>query len=77
MGPVAWSPDGRWIAAGGLRREVQVWDAQSGQQIAGMRQRTAVWSLAFSPDSRRLAIGTTDGQIRLIPVSWAGAEGMP
>jgi WD40 repeat protein len=77
LGPVAWSPDGKWIAAAGLRREVKVWDAQTGVEVAQLRQRTAVWSLAFSPDTRRLAIGTSDGLIRLVPVSWDGADSGP
>ena len=62
---VTFSPDGKWLAAAVgdydqtiVRRggEVRVWDAVSGQQLYNLRGHTAaVWSVAFSPDGRRLA----------------------
>jgi eukaryotic-like serine/threonine-protein kinase len=62
------SPDGRWLATGagnyggnvpaaGLRDGVvQVWDADTGAQVFDLQGHTAcVWSVAFSPDGKRLA----------------------
>jgi WD40 repeat protein len=65
---LAFSPDGRWLATGagdqagqplaeGFRDGVvQVWDADTGQLVYDLRGHTAcVWSVAFSPDGKRLA----------------------
>jgi WD40 repeat protein/tetratricopeptide (TPR) repeat protein len=61
---VALSPDGRWLAAAG--DYVRVWDALTGQEIQTLRGHLGwVLSLAFSPDSRRLASGGMDGSVKL------------
>jgi WD40 repeat protein len=62
---MAFSPDGRWLAAavGDYRQangptpgEVRIWDAATGQQVQRLRGHAAcVWGVAFSPDSTRLA----------------------
>jgi WD40 repeat protein len=62
------SPDGKWLATGAgnyggagtaahLRDgAVQVWDAETGAPVYDLVGHTAcVWSVAFSPDGRRLA----------------------
>jgi WD40 repeat protein len=65
---VRFSPDGAWVAAGvgrwldsprGFHRgEVKVWDVASGQQRLSLGAGlAAVYSVAFSPDGRRLAAG--------------------
>jgi beta-lactamase regulating signal transducer with metallopeptidase domain/Tol biopolymer transport system component len=67
---VAWSPDGRRVAAASARRAapagggltqsgITVWDAASGERLRTLVD-PQVWpygSLAFSPDGRRLARG--------------------
>jgi WD40 repeat protein/predicted Ser/Thr protein kinase len=55
---VAYSPDGKVIAATRGNNRVVIWDAATGKQLhVFTRPRTPVSCLAFSPDSRRLALG--------------------
>jgi RNA polymerase sigma factor (sigma-70 family) len=54
---VAISPDGRLLAAGNEAHEVQIWELPSGKETAILRDHPAtLGSLAFSPDSRTLAV---------------------
>ncbi|HTU93815.1 MAG TPA: WD40 repeat domain-containing protein [Gemmataceae bacterium] len=58
---VAFSPDGRLLAAGGYDSIVFVWDMIAGKQMARLEgHQGSVNSLAFSPDGRRLASGSQD-----------------
>jgi hypothetical protein len=55
---VAWSPDGRTLAAGSARGEILVVDALMGRVLARRRLSEAVVKdLAFSPDGRTLYAG--------------------
>jgi WD40 repeat protein len=69
---VAWSADGRRLAAGsGNHREdrpgeIKVWDAETGVELLELSgHRLAVADVAFSPDCRRLASASFDGTVRL------------
>jgi WD40 repeat protein len=54
---VAFSPDGRWIATGGLGT-VTLWDAKTGRAGRTIRAHEGpVFVVAFSPDGRRIASG--------------------
>jgi WD40 repeat protein/DNA-binding SARP family transcriptional activator len=57
----AFSPDGRYIAAGGRSATVQVWDLESGQSqqalAVGATISPQVEAIAYSPDGTRLAVG--------------------
>jgi WD40 repeat protein len=72
---LAWSPDGKKLAAVGSLMHpadgtdegmILIWDAQTGQQeqllSAGMHGYR-LWAVAWSPDSRFLACGTTGSEI--------------
>jgi len=73
------SADGRCIATGGcdLRlagrpREIKVWEARSGKQLADLAGTGPVVNLLFAPDSRYLAIADDAGSVTVL--DWAGAR---
>lgn len=74
---LAFSPDGRWLAATGVQ-SVAVWDAETGRPVWRKRAGGAVvwkpvWGLAFSPDSKLLAAGS--GKIELFEVTSGEVKG--
>ncbi len=61
---LAWSPDGRFIAAG--RVAVTIWNAKSGDKFKTLEgHRDFVRDLAFSPDGRFLASAAMDRTVRI------------
>ena len=55
--PIAFSPDGRTVAAAG-RERIEMWDVASGQRRGELQgHHNWVRALAFSPDGRTLASG--------------------
>ena len=55
--PVAFSPDGQWIASGSWDKTVRLWDAATGECCAELRHPGTVRVLEFSPDSSWLVTG--------------------
>jgi WD40 repeat protein len=55
--PVAYSPDGRWIASGGWDSKIRLWDAATGEACATLPHPGVVAALAFTPDGTRLISG--------------------
>lgn len=58
-GTLAFSPDNRWLATGGMMDGlIQIWDLTTGQSIQTLTvSKGGVLSLAFSPDGQQLAVG--------------------
>jgi WD40 repeat protein/serine/threonine protein kinase len=69
---VAFSPDGKLIASssGSLAdNTIRIWDAQSGAELKVLRGHERVYSICFSPDSRRIASAGRNWGIRLWDVA--------
>ena len=71
----AFSPDGKRIVTGGgefgsqgvpVQTEAKVWDAATGRQLFAISgHQSPVWSVAFSPDGKRIVSGSRDGMVRV------------
>src|SRR5262249_9102333 len=76
---VAFSPDGKQVATGGADGAAKVFTVADGKLVRAMKayhakdfpkgQRDSVLALAFSPDGKLLATGSTDQTIKIWKVS--------
>src|SRR5262249_11464186 len=67
---VAFSPDGKRLAASGQSGAVQLWDVANGENVATFAgPKRLIYSLAFSPDGKTVAAGRSDGTIVLYDVA--------
>lgn len=69
--PIALSPDGRFVAAAPLPRQqaIAVWDRSTGElQCELPLSNSTCYAIAWSPDSKRLAIAGADETVRVYEV---------
>lgn len=63
---VAFSPDGKFIASGGVDNSLKLWSLEGGAAIKTFKgHRNFVNSVAFSPDGGKLASASEDGTVKL------------
>jgi WD40 repeat protein len=62
---IAYSPDGRWLAAGGNSPTVFLWDAATLIEVAQLKHEDETNNFAFSPNSQWLATSSQGGTARI------------
>jgi WD40 repeat protein len=63
---LAFGPDGKTLAAGGLGRVVHLWETDTGKQISEFKgHNNSVRGLAFSQDGKLLATGDAQSTVRI------------
>jgi len=75
---LTFSPDGKFLASGGYDKAVRLWEMPSGKKFMDIAPQpptpantpqapaNTIYSLAFSPDGKQLALGGADAQIHLV-----------
>jgi WD40 repeat protein len=79
---VAWSPDGKRLAAGSGGKSAKVWDAETGKKLLTLRgDSDAVRAVAWSPDGIRLATADRNSTVTVWDArtgkEWANMDYFP
>ena len=74
---VAFSPNGKWIAASHSGRMLKIWDVQNGTFLISVKLETYVDNMTFSHDNRYIAVAyTVHGSSSVVEV-WHAETGKP
>jgi WD40 repeat protein/transcriptional regulator with XRE-family HTH domain len=74
VGRIAFSPDGRRLAAANMDGVPKVWELSTGTVVFSLTGHTAICKgIAYSPDGRYLATGSDDGVVKLWDAGSGGA----
>jgi WD40 repeat protein len=66
LNDVTFSPDGKWLASGGMDTVIKVWDLETRELLFSLPGHTSsIFSLEFSPDGKLLASGSLDGTTKV------------
>jgi Anaphase-promoting complex subunit 4 WD40 domain len=61
---LAFSPDGKLLAAGDNAATVRLWDVAAGKEVGKILVNARqVWSVAFAPDGKKLFVGTSNDSL--------------
>jgi WD40 repeat protein len=78
---LAFSADGRLLAAGGVKQGVYIYDSRTGVQLLKLRGESSVSAVAFTPDGQSLAVGDVLGRVWLwdlttaqVRATWVGHD---
>ena len=71
---IAFSPDGKLLAAACEDETFWLWDAHTGEALTTIHHSDLGGAIAFSPDSKLLALGCDDGGIWLWDVQLTGCQ---
>ena len=63
---LAFSPDGKTLAASSYDKTVKIWNVKTGQELQTLSFPDAAFGIAFSPDGKLLAVGIRNGPVQLL-----------
>lgn len=66
---LAISPDGKYVLSGGISGDVNLWNFATGKKLDQQNLNTAVFSVAFSPDSQYAYAVSEYGELLVWPVA--------
>lgn len=67
---VSFSPDGRYLAAGGEESKIRIFDLAAGSQLNELKDHSAdVNSIVWNSSSSKLASCCADGSVRVFSVN--------